>query len=202
MALKGFPIGNRGMAGSTISVSDFEEMIRPNMALASGRRTFPESIQILTIACSGLQPPFNRERPDESSKVGGVIEMRKIVITLISTAFAIGLASPAMAHPTGTNHRHERLHDRLEDRHYDGHDRLDSVHEQAHDEGIGRRQHRRLHRYLGRQHNRQHYRLEDRHEGAHNRQWNGDYGNWNNNDDYRNGVRDYRNSARDHDDDH
>src|SRR5437879_6557778 len=82
----------------------------------------------------------------------GSFKMHKLIVTVIASACAFGLAAPAMAHPDDGTDEHEEVHDQLNDQHGAGHDTLDAFHAQAHQYGMDPWEHRQLHRFLDLQH--------------------------------------------------
>src|SRR3982074_1334841 len=102
--------------------------------------------------------------------------MRKLIVTLVASACAFGLAAPAMAPPDDGNDEHEEVHDQLNAQHDAGHDTLDAFHAQAHQHGMDPWEHMQLHRFLDRQHARMHDQLNPQHYQCHYPTWGGYYG--------------------------
>ena len=127
--------------------------------------------------------------------------MRNLTLTAVSGAALLGFATPAFAHPTGSDAQHEEQHDQIDEQHSDVHDQVDAIHEDAHAQGISTYEDQQLHRQLNRAHARADGNLEAQHYYQHqNQQYgysgyggyganNGGYGSYNNG--YNNGYSGY-----------
>jgi len=102
------------------------------------------------------------------------VEMRRLVLTMVSVTALIGFAVPASAHDYNWASPHDQEHEGLDRQHEAIHDELDAEHAAAHEEGLTPWEHEQLHRELEYRHEQADAQIRWEHERWHRRgswQW-------------------------------